>query len=1380
VRSAAGFVLAVLTLVSADGARAQWPVRTLRDTLFVPANRVLTTQSKIAPGTSVQMQIDYYGTFSAFPNQDSLAIDAAYTYRVPNWNAPFPLRNPPSYGSTKYSIYLEATYNVAPIMDTSFLQRTPQTDHHYTRREWGTGARWQYRIYNRLNERPDGYYYAQSHGGLKILLAQYTAGIAVKTKNIDFGTTNIGFPQTLLDSIQSYGLDPLRIDSIWIDGTDAAAFSYTSQRGDAFSLATETTNEFRITFSPQRTGYHAAVMHVHAANADAPSRWVNIALRGLGAAPSLAVGPKTLNFGKIRVTGTAVQQAVTLFNGGNADLRVTNMTLTPSPGTPNGTFSYKVSTPFTVYKGNTVPVTIYFDPPGRNMYRAVLRFTGLGVADDSVILLGEGGMPQLTLQDSALNFDTVYSGDHHEHTTTITNTGNWTAKIVSAPIIGGSMSAFRSDPDDAKGFLLNAGESRTYTITFQPYTNTDGPHVGYFTFNFDDGAPSKTITLNGYELKRRLEYDTKYIDFGKVKIFRSAKRAVHVLNSRPIPAPITTTWRNNAGNPFGVFAPPSSFKPGVDSIQFTFSPSTRGQFQNYAYFNSNGQRDSVQMVGIGAQPLAKFDPPLLNIGTVVSGQAGSNSTVLTDTGDFPLYVIGVRSTGPDGPDFTPYYGYKVTDTVRDGGIDSRLIGVTFKTNERTGRTHHAFIEVIYNDSSMDSFPVIATEASGHVTFSTKSVDFGKVRLGKQSQKPVLFVNPMEIPLRVDSIWPAPATLPYSVSQTSTTVDPMKTAAINLTFAPTVRGTYSGYLHGDRGDMKHDSIAITGIGAQSVATLSTTLVDFGSVVLRTQSSPMVVTLSNTGDWTLAGAVVKLKDPYGEFSVVGPNGKISPSGVDTVKEGEAHAYSVTFTPNRPALPDHRGELYFTFDDGTTATVALVGRDISYYLGVDSNAVNFGKVRVGAISQHPVHLINTSATKLTADQIQIVVPTAPFSANPNAKVDVQPNAMTQIDVRFTPQTMGPVQALLLGQGTAFENQNGDTVLLEGIGAMPIPQLAVPTLDFGALVVGDGLTKNTTLTNAGNWPLTTHWTLTGPNAADFTVHFALDTVLQEGESTPIVVDYLATTPEQPNPRTATLTFTEDDGKTFTLALTASDRSPLASQIGFGNYVGRPGDKITVYLRLRTAIPASLNVQHLKGSVSFDPGIADLLDIQPGSLTPEPFWQSTITNRTSSGFDYELTSATTSLTDPGALYRLTFQIHTNVNPGGRSVLTNASNFPATREVAAVPVAGVILVDSACGSTHIDAGTAHATFVMQNMPNPFGGDKPETVIPFDIGEKGAIVTLRILDPSGHEVMRPLDHVPYTQGRYSVTISAKNLGPGAFYYEFIGDDSKPMIRKMIVE
>jgi hypothetical protein len=379
-----------------------------------------------------------------------------------------------------------------------------------------------------------------------------------------------------------------------------------------------------------------------------------------------------------------------------------------------------------------------------------------------------------------------------------------------------------------------------------------------------------------------------------------------------------------------------------------------------------------------------------------------------------------------------------------------------------------------------------------------------------------------------------------------------------------------------------------------------------------------------------------------------------------------------------------------------------------------------------------------------------------------------------------MGPVQALLLGQGTAFENQNGDTVLLEGIGAMPIPQLAVPTLDFGALVVGDGLTKNTTLTNAGNWPLTTHWTLTGPNAADFTVHFALDTVLQEGESTPIVVDYLATTPEQPNPRTATLTFTEDDGKTFTLALTASDRSPLASQIGFGNYVGRRGVKITVYLRLRTAIPASLNVQHLKGSVSFDPGIADLLDIQPGSLTPEPFWQSTITNRTSSGFDYELTSATTSLTDPGALYRLTFQIHTNVNPGGRSVLTNASNFPATREVAAVPVAGVILVDSACGSTHIDAGTAHATFVMQNMPNPFGGDKPETVIPFDIGEKGAIVTLRILDPSGHEVMRPLDHVPYTQGRYSVTISAKNLGPGAFYYEFIGDDSKPMIRKMIVE
>jgi hypothetical protein len=1363
-----------------SSASAQWPARTLRDTLIVPANRAVTTPAKIAPGTSVQMQVDYYGTFSAFANQDSQAIDAAYTYRVPNWSAPFPLPNPPGYGSTRASVYLEATYNIAPVK-AKFVETSAQsTTHHYTWREWGTGARWQYRVYNRLDERPDGYYYAQSKGSLKIILTQFTAGVAIKSKFVDFGSTNIGFPNTLIDSIQSYGIDPLRIDSIWIDGPDATAFSYVSERGDAFSLPNESTNDFHIKFSPQRTGYHDAVLHVHAGNADAPGRYVNITLRGLGASPSLAVGPKTLDFSKVRVPGTGIQRFVTLFNGGNADLRITNITLTPAPGTPANTFTYSATIPLTVYKGNTLPLAINFRPAARQSYRAVLRFTGLGVADDSVVLLGEGGMPDLTLKDATLQFDTVYTGDFAVRTTRVTNNGNWTAKIVSAPLSGGSMSAFRCEPDDSKGFLLNAGESRDYKITFQPSTNTDGPHIAYLTFNFDDGAPSKIVQLNGYELKRRLAYDTRYLDFGKVKVNQSGIRAVHIVNSRPIVAPVFTSWSLPAGNPFSVAKAVSSVQPGVDSIQFTFAPTSRGSFSNWALFVSNGQRDSVMTVGIGAQPMAKFNPPALDIGTVVSGQSGSGRTTLSDTGDFPLYVIGVKVSGADANDFSPYYGYKTTDTVRDGGIDSRFIGVTFRTNERTGRVHHAFVQVIYDDSTTDSFPVQATEASGHVTFGSRAIDFGKVRLGRQDQQPVRFVNPMEIALNVGKIWLDPASAPLALSQSSTTVDPMNSATVNLTFAPTIRGTYTAHVHASEGDMLHDSILVTGIGAQSVAKLSTDRVDFGSVVLRTSSAPIVVSLSNIGDWTLAGTVIKLKDPYNEFAVSGPTGTIDPTGKDTVLEAGTHTYSITFTPKRPNLPDHRGELFFTFDDGTTQTVTLVGRDVSNYLGVDSSVVDFGKVRVGAIAQHPVHLINTSTTKLTADQLQIYVPTAPFAANPNRLIDVAPNTSAQIDVRFAPQIMGAVQAILVGQGSAFDNQAADTVLLQGIGAMPIPQLGMNQLDFGGLVVGTSGTQSTTLTNAGNWPLSTNMKLSGPNANDFTVHFATDTVIAEGESTNIVVDFLATTPIQTTPRTATITFTQDDGTTFALALLENDREPLPSQIGFGNYIGRPGDKITVYLRLRSTIPANLNVQSLKGSVQFDPAIATLLDIQPASLAPAPFWTSTITNQTANGFDYDLTSTSQSLTGPGALYALTFQIRTDVQPGGRSALVNTSNFPATREVAAVPISGVILVDSSCGSTHVSAGEARATFVLQNTPNPFGSDKLETSIPFDIEENGATITLQIFDQTGHEVLRPVDHVHYTQGHYSATVEAQQLGSGAFYYEFSGEGKKPEIKKMIVQ
>src|SRR6185369_170719 len=127
-------------------------------------------------------------------------------------------------------------------------------------------------------------------------------------------------------------------------------------------------------------------------------------------------------------------------------------------------------------------------------------------------------------------------------------------------------------------------------------------------------------------------------------------------------------------------------------------------------------------------------------------------------------------------------------------------------------------------------------------------------------------------------------------------------------------------------------------------------------------------------------------------------------------------------------------------------------------------------------------------------------------------------------------------------------------------------------------------------------------------------------------------------------------------------------------------------------------------------------------------------------------------LSVPGALLRLKFSPQAGVKTGSQTTLAHTSfNFGLRSEFAPQVTDGVIVIDSACGDTHIISGPATANMVDQNMPNPFGAG--ETQIPFDIGFDNTPVTIRILDVSGKEVLRVLDNVIFNQGRYTARVSS---------------------------
>ena len=1375
------FACAVLP-VCASSVTAQWRTPTPRDTLFVPANSQNVTQSKLFPSSAVLMNLYVTGTFGAFPGQFSSGFDGRYTSNVPNWSAPFPLPNPPTFNGKNYQIYLAINTNGFVEDSIRVFEPTYQPSHNYTARYRGSGTFFKFRIKDRLNERPDGYYYSQASGGIGIRMAQFTAGVAVKLTNLNFGNVNVGGSSAMLDSIASYGIDPLTIDNVWIDGPNAADFTFISERGTRFTLANEASNYFRVTYSPSGPYPSQATLHIHSTNADAPDTIRNITLDGIGSAPNEQFNTLALDFGRVRVTYSS-NQLVNIFNAGTANLYIDS--IWQNGGAPAGVFVPSFGQPVVVGPQTLFSHAITFYPQSQKLYHAVMYFKARGGRVDSIMLNGEGAQPDFVIDMPTLNFGTVRTFDQVTLTDTVRNLGSWTANITHVTISGPGKSAYSATPTDS-AFLLNAGGTLGYAIKFQPKNGTDANLTAQLDFYFDNAAASQHIILNGFEQRPRLIYDTNLVDFGRVKLMNTATRSVGVSNT----SGGAESFASNVAvpnDPFPVFRvahpQPNTFAINKDSLNLVFQPNIHGPLGAWLHLDATNQHDSIYLFGFGAQALPVFDPPIINFNVVPSGTQNYFSTRVSDTGDYPLNICDLHISGPDSTYFTIANPPQLPFSVADSGLATKQLGVYFSTSAHTGRMYYARLELRYCDGTVDTIPLYAQEAAQFVQYSVgsnRTVDFGNVHVGATGTQSVAFFNGANIALNVGNIWLTPPNSPFAFADTTATVPSNGLKKVPVTFTPPARGKFSAWHHANKGDIKEDSVILTGIGVAAVPVLSTKLVDLGTTVMHTTSPAKVLTLTNAGDWPVGATLTKIGDKYHEFSILMPQGgNVDSVAQDSAHISEARSYSITFKPQIPKLPDHEADILFSFDDGTTQMVHLVAKDESDFLVIDSSNIDFGKVRIGKpAATRWVHLINTTPHDLSVSGLQL--PAQPFSASPGLPISVVTEGTDSLLVSFAPTAIGPVQSILAGKGIAF--QYGDTVLLSGIGAAPVAALSTDTLDFGTLPTGHPANRGVTLSNDGNWPLYSHWTISGPNAADFAPMIPGDTAIDFNTATNYTVGYTATTPLQLVPRTATITFVDtEDNSSFTLTLIARDRPPLTADISVRSCVGRPGDKIFTFLTLDTPIPDTLGVQHLSGSVTYDPANVSLIPpVLPGALMPTGRWATKITNLKPGSFDYDLSSTTDTLTGPGTLLRLNFQVHSDANVGAQSPLAITPAFPSTHDVVAQATGGEIVIEGACGAIPVSNGEATASFIAQNTPNPFGSYAPVTNLPFDVGDDGTVVTIRIVNAAGLEVLRPLDHVPFARGTYKLPVSAKDLGSGVYFYEFEASGKEPQVKRMVVE
>ena len=118
-------------------------------------------------------------------------------------------------------------------------------------------------------------------------------------------------------------------------------------------------------------------------------------------------------------------------------------------------------------------------------------------------------------------------------------------------------------------------------------------------------------------------------------------------------------------------------------------------------------------------------------------------------------------------------------------------------------------------------------------------------------------------------------------------------------------------------------------------------------------------------------------------------------------------------------------------------------------------------------------------------------------------------------------------------------------------------------------------------------------------------------------------------------------------------------------------------------------------------------------------------------------------------------------------------------------VEGGFLADTLLRGIMVSIGSEPPGFpkvytLWQNYPNPFN---PTTVIRFDLPER-SIVTLKIYDILGQEILTLLNNSSTEAGQHSVVVDVANLPSGVYFYRLLRSNSHEVntfqsVKKMLV-
>jgi hypothetical protein len=303
-------------------------------------------------------------------------------------------------------------------------------------------------------------------------------------------------------------------------------------------------------------------------------------------------------------------------------------------------------------------------------------------------------------------------------------------------------------------------------------------------------------------------------------------------------------------------------------------------------------------------------------------------------------------------------------------------------------------------------------------FLPSTLAFPKEKVGITSRAQSLTVsNPSVAPLRITSIaasgdFAQTNTCPVSPS----TLASAASCPVTVTFDPTAEGKRTGAVtFKDNAASKSQSITVSGTGLAPVVSLTSNSLTYSTQLLNTTSASQTVTLTNTGNLTLAITSIVATGDFAQTNTC-------PS---TLTVGANCTITITFTPT--AVGTRTGAVTLT-DNAPNSPQAITLTGTGTQVQLSSTSLDFGSEPVGVTSgTQTVTVTNVGAAMSISVSLTGTDP-GDFSQTNTCGSSLGPGANCTISVTFTPTATGARSASVSITDTG--GASPQTITLTGTG--------------------------------------------------------------------------------------------------------------------------------------------------------------------------------------------------------------------------------------------------------------------------------------------------------------------------------------------------------------